>query len=307
MRSKLAFFVLLFTATGFATPKRVDLGGLVIYVSDSPAAQVFHIVDQLSQWDVFTHKQYSRWAEKSQLLDDHDRELLSQHAEMRKKRGWGNGFEQAFLVDESIEDAAAKGIAGQLLSPEEANAERDILLHFAPKLQPLLEKRRANLAALMQQLESERARLTPMVLQLARFAEVKDPPSVLVFLVSAAEETSGGGEANGGRLVVEAPGPDGIGVLLHESLHHLLRLREDAIKSAATTAGLDFRVLNEGIAYALYPGMMADTEDGDRLIEQLVRRQLRGTSPSDPFLQFDQLAVVIRPLLKAAIAHNETI
>jgi hypothetical protein len=29
----------------------VDLGGLVLVVSDSSTAQVFHIVDQVSEWD----------------------------------------------------------------------------------------------------------------------------------------------------------------------------------------------------------------------------------------------------------------
>ena len=66
-------------------------------------------------------------------------------------------------------------------------------------------------------------------------------------------------------------------------------------------------MLNEGIAYALYPGIMADTEQGDHLIEQLVRMQLRGNPASNRYLQFDQVAAVIRPLLRAALAHNETI
>lgn len=66
---------------------------------------------------------------KTQSLDPRDRELLQRHAELCKKCGWGNGFEQTFLVDESI------GIAAGLLSPEEADTERDILLYFAPKLQ----------------------------------------------------------------------------------------------------------------------------------------------------------------------------
>jgi len=57
----------------------------------------------------------------------------------------------------------------------------------------------------------------------------------------------------------------------------------------------------------MYPGILADTEEGDRLIEELVRMQLRGTPVSDPFLQFHVVAAVIRPLLKSAQAHNETI
>jgi hypothetical protein len=191
MRKKLAIIALLFSATGFATSRSVDLGGLVLSVSDAPTAQIFHIVDQLSQWSVYTHKEYVRWAEKTQLLDQQDRELLQHHAEMRKKRGSAHGFEQTFLVGDSIEDAAVKGIAKQLLSPEEANGERDILLHFAPKLQPLLRQRQTDIVALEQQLVAERPRLAPLVVQLAHFAEVKDPPTVTVFLVANAEERTG--------------------------------------------------------------------------------------------------------------------
>jgi len=57
LRIKLAVIALSFSAIGFATPKSLDLGGLVLSVSDAPTAQIFHIVDQLSQWDVYTHKQ----------------------------------------------------------------------------------------------------------------------------------------------------------------------------------------------------------------------------------------------------------
>ena len=222
LRIKLAVIALSFSAIGFATPKSLDLGGLVLSVSDAPTAQIFHIVDQLSQWDLYTHKQYVRWAETTKLLDQRDRELLQQHAELRKKRGWGHGFEQTFLVDDSIENAAAKGIAAQFLSTEEANTERDLLLHFAPKLQSLLRQRQAEIAAFEEQLIAEQVRLTPLIVKLARFAEVKNPPTVTVFLVANTEERNGGGGANGGRLVVEVPLSDAMGTLLHESLHRLL-------------------------------------------------------------------------------------
>ena len=154
MPIKLVVISLLFSATSFATSKNVDLGGMVLSVSDAPSAQIFHIVDQLSQWDIYTHDQYARWAKTTQLLDQRDRELLQQHAEMRKKRGWGHGFEQTFLVDESIENAAANGIAAKFLSATEANTERDILLHFAPKLEPLLRQRQTEIATFQQQLAS---------------------------------------------------------------------------------------------------------------------------------------------------------
>jgi len=303
----LLFSSLLFSSTSFATTKNLDLGGIVLSVSDAPTAQIFHIVDQLSQWDVYTHDQYARWAKNTHLLDQRDRELLREHAEMRKKRGWGHGFEETFLVDDSIENAAAKGIAAQFLPAAEAHTERDILLHFAPKLEPLLRQRQPEIDAFQQQLGAEQARLIPLMVQLARFAEVRNPPVVMVFLVANADEHNGGGGAESGRLVIEVPLADAIGTLLHESLHQLLDTQKQRIYSAADAAAIDHTVLNEGIAYALYPGIMADTERGDRLIEQLVRMQLRGTQASDPFLQFHLLAAVIRPLLRAALAHNETI
>jgi hypothetical protein len=307
LRQRFAVIAILLCSTCFAQSKRVDLGGMVLSVSDARTAQVFHIVDQLSAWDMYTHKQYARWAEKTQFLDQHDRELLQQHAEMRKKRGWGKGFEQAFLVDDSIEQAADKGVAAGLLTKEEADAERDILLHFAPKLEPLLQQRHAEIAAVEEQLVGQQAQLATLMRQLAHFGEVKDPPTVQAFLVANSDERDGGGGANGGRLVIEVPIRDPMGVLLHESLHQLLRSQEGAMKAAAESAGMDFTLLKEGIAYALYPGVTADTEQGDQLIEDLIRMQLRGAPASDRFMQFDQLAAVLRPLLRAALAHNETI
>ena len=308
MQIKLALVFLLFSAPSLAISKDLDFGGMVLSVSDAPTAQIFHIVDQLSQWDIYTHDQYVRWAKTTHLLDEPgDLELLQQHAEMRKKRGWGHGFEQTFLVDDSIENAAAKGIAAQFLSAAEANTERDILLHFAPKLEPLLRQQQAVIATLQQQLVAEQPRLTPLMVQLALFTESKNPPIVKVFLVANTEEHNGGGGAYGGRLVVEVPLADTIGILLHESLHELLNPQRELIRSAAETVGLDYTVLSEGIAYALWPGIMADTEQGDYLIERLVRMQLRGTPASDPFFKFESLAAVLRPLLRAALADKETI
>jgi len=170
MRTKLAIIALLFSATGFATSKSVDLGGLVLSVSHAPTAKIFHILDQLSQWSVYTQKEYERWAEKTQLLDQQDRELLKQHAEMRKKHGSGHGF---------------------------ANGERDILLHFAPKLQPLLRQRQSAIVVLEQQLVAEQARIAPLVVQLVHFAEVKDPPTVTAFLVANAKSTTAGPKRTG--------------------------------------------------------------------------------------------------------------
>ena len=90
-------------------------------------------------------------------------------------------------------------------------------------------------------------------------------------------------------------------------LHTLLFRQKDAIEVAAKSVGLRWVALNEGIAYALAPGMTDDMEQFDSLSEALVRNVLRGTPATDSYVQSYMVAVVIRPLLRAAIENGETI
>lgn len=294
------------TAAGIAQSSDVDLGGMVLTVSDSWTAQVFHMVDQLSQWDQYAHKAYVRWARKHLVLTAADSLLLQRHAALRRARGWGNGFEQAFLVDAPIEVAARRAVETGLLSASESAEEEKILRHFAPKLEPLRDAQAARLAAFRRELTADRERLTPIVERMARFAGATTVPRIPVFLVANSEETSGGGEANGGRLVVEVPSPDPMGFLLHEALHALLAPHADAIRAAADSAGLRPGTLNEAIAYALAPGITDDAGAVDLLAEQVARYMLRGTPPSDPYAQSYVMAIVIRPVLRAALDSGES-
>jgi hypothetical protein len=74
-----------------AAPHRVAFHKFELTISESQTAQLFHIVDQLSQWDQYTHththKQYVRWAVKSLPLDDDDHRFLQQHVELRRRYG----------------------------------------------------------------------------------------------------------------------------------------------------------------------------------------------------------------------------
>ncbi|HEY2824685.1 MAG TPA: hypothetical protein VGI83_04000 [Gemmatimonadales bacterium] len=288
-----------------ATP--VDFGGLVLSVSTSRTAQVFHIVDQLSQWDQYAHKQYVRWAAKELTLDAADSAALKRHAELRRARGWSRGFEQAFLVDAPLDQAVREAVSSGFLRLEEAEAERAILARFMPKLAPLMDRREASLAAVAQQLQRDRSRLVPVMAQLRRFAERSDTTRVDVFLVANPDSATGGGEANGGRIVVEAPLWDAEGTLLHESLHFLLRPRDNLIHAWADSARVSQTMLNEGIAYALSPGITDDPLDRDRLSETAARFLSRGALATDAYVQSNMMALAIRPLLRAALASGETI
>jgi hypothetical protein len=286
----------------------IDFGGFALSISDSWTAQVFHVVDQLSEWDQFAHKQYGRWAAKNLTLDDTDTRLLRQHAELRKARGWGNGFEQAFYVDDDIETAAEKAASSGLLTPQEADAERAILLHFSARLASLRESGAATISAFRSRLTTEYDQIRPLVQQLLRLAGTGRAVAVPVFLVVNPEEGSGGGGFNGGRLVVEVqPRPDPLPMLMHESMHALLVPHAQAIAEAANAAGLSSQALNEGIAYALAPGLTQRTATADALVDALVQRLTRGAAVSDSYVQFYMIAGVLRPLLQTALESGDTL
>jgi hypothetical protein len=287
----------------------LNLGGVIISVSDSRTAQVFHIVDQMSQWDSGVHHGYVRWANRTLHLSQEDQELLRKHAELRRPRGWGNGFEQAFYVDDSIAVAAQRAIENKLLSVDEATAEKMILLHFDPILSPLLNRSAPQITAFRARLSAEGRRIAPVIKQLVRFSETKGTVRVPLFLVANPEEGSGGGGFNGGRLVVEIQKqPDPLPILVHECLHALLWQHKEAIKVAAESIGLSWVNLNEGIAHAFAPGLTDDPRQSDSLAERLTRNFQRGTTASEGYAQSKQymVALIIRPILRSALNHRET-
>ena len=285
----------------------MDIGGIVITVSDSWTAQVFHIVDQLSEWHEACHRQYGRWAIRTHLLDEQDRKLLQRHGQLREVRGWGKGFEQAFYVEAPIEVAAQNAVEAKLLSSEEAATEKAILLHFAPKLSDLLTKGALQIKSFKDRLVVEGKQIVPFVQKLVRFSEIETTVRVPLFLVTNPEENNGGGGFNGGRLVLEIEDkPDPLPTLFHECLHTLLFRRKDAIEVAAKSVGLSWNALNEGIAYALAPGVTDNKEQFDSLSEALVRNVIKGTPATDSYVQSYMVAVVIRPLLRSAIETGET-
>src|SRR5258708_8454391 len=150
-------------STTSAQTEVLNLGGVIISVSDSRTAQVFHIVDQMSQWDSGVHHGYVRWATRTLNLRPEDKDLLQKHAELRRARGWGNGFEQAFYVADSIEVAAQRAVDNKLISADEAAAEKMILLHFAPLLSALLDRSTPHITPFRARLHADGTRIAPVV------------------------------------------------------------------------------------------------------------------------------------------------
>lgn len=291
---------------GGAQTAEVDIGGIVLSVSDSWTAQVFHIVDQLSEWDDACHRQYGRWAAKALTLDGEDRELLRKHGVLRRARGWNKGFEEAFYVDDPIEAAADKAVEKGLLSRDEAAAEKLILLHFAPKLSVLRDA--PQIARFKDRLAAEAKRLAPTVQKLVRFSEIEDTVKLPLFLIINPEEGNAGGGFNGGRLVLEIQDrPDPVPTLFHECFHALLWRHKETIEAAAQSAGIRFGALNEGIAYAFGPGLTDNILESDTIAQSLARAlRNREKAWPDAYVQAWAVALVIRPVLRAALDRDET-
>jgi hypothetical protein len=289
-----------------AAPRTISFPRFELAISESRTAQLFHIVDQLSLWDQYAHKQYARWAAKSLPLDDEDRRFLQQHVELRHRYGWGSALEKAFLVDEPLDTAARDAVQNGLLTEAEATKERDILRHFAPRLAPLMQQQKPLMDRFIRQLNEDRGRLAPTIAELIAFCEIRKNINVPVFLVANPEDKEGGGEGNAGRLVLEVPSPDPRSFLLHEALHFLLVSHQEQIRTAATAAGLPFGLVNEAVAYAFAPGLTNDGTPDDLLADVIVEMHYHGTKATDSYLQFYSMAMVIRPVLREALRHHET-
>jgi hypothetical protein len=65
--------------------------------------------------------------------------------------------------------------------------------------------------------------------------------------------------------------------------------------------------LNEGIAYAMAPGITNNDANGDALADAWAQRTAAGANASDTFVQFYMVATVIRPLLREALDRGDSI
>ncbi len=314
VKNRIGHFILAFawftgmSAVASAQSTTLAIGCMQLDLSDSWTAQLFHIVDQISHWDNYAHGQYIRWAQKNLTLTAQDSALLRRHAELRKARGWNNGYEQSFLVDGTVDDAAKAAVARKALTEVEAAAEDSVLSRFSVVLTPLREASAAKMAAFRRRLSADAKRIEPTVKKLCAFSETKEIMHIPLYIVTNPEEGSGGGEANSGRIVIEIEdSPDPVPVLFHESLHMLLRASHDSIAAAATRAGVNFTVMNEAIAYAFAPGLTDDGQAMDNLPEALARFLIAGRPLTDVFVQDHLMAMVLRPVLRQSLARGETI
>jgi hypothetical protein len=286
-----------------AADERIEVGPLRLDVNISRTAALFHVVDQLSEWSYYSHRQYGRTFAP---LSDADRAVLEQHKVVRTKHPWGKGLEQTFYSPLPLEEALQNGIAQGWLSPNEAATEHDVLLHFAPRIDALLAAQGSALAAFRDRLRRELASRSQVIAEFARFTG-RSPDTVPVYLLPNPDAQNMGGGYNGGRLTIEVPtAADAVPTTLHELFHAFLETRKSDLESAvAGVPGLNAETLNEGLAYAFSPGLVHVGQADEDFLAKTVREQFEAGNPlSDALTRHNRYGLSLRPLLKDALSDE---
>ncbi|MBC7807074.1 MAG: hypothetical protein H7145_13095, partial [Akkermansiaceae bacterium] len=115
--------------------KNIRAGPLTLEVRvGTRTAHVFHVVDQLSGWSEYCHAQYRRYWEKTHgPFTEAETALLAEHAEIRRRRGWGS-LEPIFYTPKGLEAA----LADPRLGTVDATTERRVFAAFAPRIEEMM-------------------------------------------------------------------------------------------------------------------------------------------------------------------------
>lgn len=281
----------------------LSAGPLTLEIYSSKTADLFHVVDQVSQWSEFCHRQYLAYFENLDGgLSPEDRGMLAEHAGIRKTHGWGGGLEQTFYTPLDLEAALAQAVKNRWLSEAEAQTERRVLAHFQARVERLTVEQALTLRKFERELSSRQTNLVAFANTLSRFAG-KAALRVPVFLIPNPDANSFGGGYNGGRLTVELPAQrDVYTILLHELFHAFVSPKKDLIQRAAKAVpGLAEETLNEGLAYAYQPGLI-HPQGSDPLLIAVHDFLSRGGTLQDAYTRFNLYGLALRPLLADALA-----
>jgi hypothetical protein len=283
---------------------RLEAGSLTLDVHISKTANLFHAVDQISQWSEFCHRQYvSYFQGLTGGISKQDQDLLAQHRAIRKTHGWGGGLEQTFYTSLDLDAALALGVQERRLSKEEAETEQRVLTHFQRRVERLMTEEARTLQQFVGQLQAKRSDLAAFAADASHFVG-SAKLTIPVYLMANPHERNCGGGFNGGRLTLEiAKQYDMVPTLLHEIFHAFLRTKQEQIERAAKSVpGLDVETLSEGLAYAYCPGLIQARDSGqaDQLLAAVAGYTAQGSSLTNSYTRFNTYGLALRPLLKDA-------
>ncbi len=284
-------------------PVHLDAGPLKLDVYISETAQLFHVVDQISQWSEFSHPQYVRYFESQDGgLNENDLRILVEHVAIRKKYGWGRGPEQVFYTPLDLDEALKAGVTSGYLTETEADTERRVLTYFRPRVKRLVSESKP-LEEFVHEFASQQSTLATFATEVARFVGKAPAKPIPFYVIADPDDQDMGGGYNGGKLTLEIPRKrDVYPTVLHELFHAFAETKKAEVETAARSVpGLDFQTLNEALAYAMSPGLH-HAGDSDPLQAKVSACIAKGSPLSDSITRFNFFALALRPLLKEALA-----
>ena len=287
----------------------LKLEKLTFNISISRTAHLFHVVDQLSEWSQFCHKQYKDdYINRNGDFSAADKSMLEKHISVRKVLTWGEGLEQTFYTTDDLEAAIEEGIRKKLITPEQAKIEKEVFEYFAPYVDTLIESERANLDNYTKTLLDRKDQLEDISKQLSLFCDDVHLEIPFFILANPTDSYIGGGY-NGKRLTLEIPRKrDSFNSLLHELMHAFIRSQSKELENIVNvTEGLDYMTLNEGIAYAFSPGIYhSGPKERDPLLYQTMEDIKNDKSLQDGYsVRVYRYGLAIRPLLIDAFEKKQ--
>jgi hypothetical protein len=294
---------LLFVALA-ASPDRINAGPLSLEMRISRTAQLFHVVDQISQWSPYCHDQYLAAIGR---LSTEDEAKLAQYRAIRQRYGWGRGLEQTFYSDDGVEAALAKAVAAQRLDAEAAATVKQVLEQFAGRIDALVTEETPRLRAFRDELGQRRGELEAFATKAAAFSGVA-ALSVPVFLVANPSDNDTGGGFNGERLTLEVPRKADplVSLVFHELMHAFIAGKRQLLRdSAARLDGIDSETIEEAL---IYPVPSCFETASYKELKSRVAEDFAAQKPlADPYVRFNRFGLGLRPLICDALAKGRTI
>jgi len=284
-------------------PDILTAGPIKLEFHISKTANLFHMVDQISQWVYFCHKQYQDYFSPLSL---EDKQILKKHSEVRKKYGWGGGLEKTFYTDLDLDTALERAVQSKVLDQDSAEIEKQVLRHFESRATALFELELPRIKAFRNDLNSRVHELEVFGSRVARFSGTTQI-TIPVYLIANPSEYNSGGGFNGGRLTLEVPRiSDAWPLVIHEITHAFLEPKKPLLKETVKQAiDLDTETLSEGLVYSV-PSLFEEPACFE-LKEQVAKDFKEEKLFTDPYVRFNRFGLALRPLLKEAWDNGLTL
>lgn len=259
-------------------------------------ANLFYVIDQVSQWDYHTHVYYRSFWDEEFGFSSKDNAIVQDYKEVRQKYTWGK-LEPIFFSVETLDEAWRE--MDKAMSKDERETIKETLLHFQPKFSKLWDDSGYLVEKGKQVVENITPEMRQMFDQVAGFYSSPAMEIDVMLILNPAVGIGGG--YNGGRIAFEigreVPMDRLIPVLFHEVFHAFQETHEEAIEKLAAEENVDYFILHESPIYSLSPGIFNRRFfDQNYLADQVKSYEASGSDAKDSIYLATKLGLALIPL-----------